>query len=192
MINENLKFVRSLDNLACLGVVCEVSSTHFAIYCEQANDLQIGDHVMCVLSGDESNQSIAAEVTEIDRTNCKLTVLVLNGIPGVVRASRAVVPGSTIILKVGDDELIGSICDVSESGLRVRSFGGFEVGQELELSMDTHLGQINFKGRIARVVQSNENDSAEAGIQITEIGRLERARYNHFVDGLLRKAKKAS
>lgn len=189
---ENLTVVRSADNSAYVGRVCEVRSPHIVICFQHCTDLKIGDQVKCGFSRDGSYTTVVAEVTSIDGVDCRLWMLVQNLVPGIDRAPRAVAPGTTITMNCSGESVIGSICDVSESGLRVRSLGRFEVGQELHLSMETQVGQICFEGRIARVVHGVENDSADAGIQITQIGRLEKARYEHFVEGLIRAARKVS
>jgi len=192
LVEENLTVVRSADNSAYVGTICEVKSPYIRLCFQHSTDLKIGDQVKCAISRDGSHTTVVAQVTELNGKECELWMLVQNLVPGVDRAPRAVAPGTTVTMIIGDEKIIGSICDVSESGLRIRSLGRFEVGQDMHLWMETQMGEITFSGRVARVVHGVDNDSSDIGVQILEIGRLERARYDHFVDGLLRRARRAA
>ncbi len=190
--NENLTVVRSSDNSSFVGTISDVSSPYIRISFHDGCDLTVGDQVKCGIAQDGSYTTVIAQVTAVEGVNCELWMVVQDLIPGVERAPRAVAPGTTVTMCDGDERVVGSICDVSESGLRIRSLGQFSVGQSMHFWMDTQMGEISFRGRVARVVQSVENESSDVGVQILDIARLDRARYDYFVDGLLRKARRAA
>lgn len=190
--NENLSVVRLSDCSTFTGYVSDIESSHLTLQFDADVDLNVGDQVQCKFERDGSQFTAVADVEEISGQAYKLAVMVTEIVPAVERAPRAVAPGATVSITYGSETIIGSLCDLSESGLRVRSLGDYEVGQEIQLKMESETGTITFSGRIARVVPGVDAESCDAGIQILEMARLDRARYNHYVDGLLRKSKRVA
>jgi arabinogalactan endo-1,4-beta-galactosidase len=70
--------------------------------------------------------------------------------------------------------------------------GEFIVGDEITMRLHWESGEINLEGIVARVVQGVEQNSSDIGVQITKAERLDRARYLHFVQTLLKKAARAA
>jgi hypothetical protein len=191
-VNEQLTVATSSDNSSYVGIILAVEGPRLQISFDVANDLKVGDQLTCSVSHDGSYTVVVAEVVEVEAESCSFWMVVQRIMPGVERARRTVAPGTIITIRTDNEEILGSVCDVSESGLRIRTLGLFDVGLVTNFRMKTQVGEIFFLGRIARVVHCVENESFDIGVQITEIGKLDRARYNHFVDGLLRKAKKVA
>lgn len=112
--------------------------------------------------------------------------------PGVERQPRVVVSGVTARVSNGEEFAFGSVCDLSTSGLLVRIMGRWEVKSVVEICIDTSVGEIKMVGRVARVLLENEADTGDVGIEIQIMEALDRARYNLFVERMLRLSLKAA
>lgn len=191
LLNELLIITRDSDNSSMTGMVREVTLPSVSVEFECEFMFNPGDLVTCNLVNGPRGRSIPAKVFSVAGTGCLLCLLVEQIGPGVDRAPRVVAPGITATVASNGESAVGSVCDVSESGLRIRIFGQYKLGQELELCMESDIGKIFFKGQVARVLSGRDAGSNDIGIHITEIGKLDRARYNHFVECLLGRAQKA-
>ena len=185
--------------LACLekqteyvGQVATADHSQVSLDFMNPIDLSPGQKVDLIVERDGQLETIAAELKAIDGNRCSFTLLTHARLVDDERAPRAVTAGLTVSITLNSDTIIGSLCDVSESGLRVRSLGDYEVGQNLLLQMETEMGNISFTGRVARLLQSADDECCDAGIQIMEMSRLDRARYNHFVFCLINRTRRAS
>lgn len=106
--------------------------------------------------------------------------------PGIIRAPRAAAPGTTVSMVLGDIRNVGSVCDFSATGLRIRSLSSFQVGDELQCAMELPLGLVEFTARVARSVEYPMSES-DIGVEILQMGGIDRARYDHYLESLLRR-----
>jgi hypothetical protein len=108
--------------------------------------------------------------------------------PGIIRAPRAAAPGTTVSMVLGDIRNVGSVCDLSSTGLRIRSLSSFEVGDELQCAMDLPLGLVEFTARVARSIEYPMSES-DIGVEIVQMSGINRARYDHYLESLLRRSR---
>jgi hypothetical protein len=106
--------------------------------------------------------------------------------PGIIRAPRAAAPGTTVSMVLGDIRNVGSVCDLSSTGLRIRSLSSFQIGDELQCAMELPLGLVEFTARVARSVEYPMSES-DIGVEILQMGGIDRARYDHYLESLLRR-----
>ncbi|MBA4292613.1 hypothetical protein C0431_06540 [bacterium] len=108
--------------------------------------------------------------------------------PGIIRAPRAAAPGTTVSMVLGDIRNVGSVCDLSSTGLRIRSLSPFEVGDELQCAMELPLGLVEFTARVARSIEYPMSES-DIGVEIVQMSGINRARYDHYLESLLRRSR---
>jgi hypothetical protein len=108
--------------------------------------------------------------------------------PGIIRAPRAAAPGTTVSMVLGDIRNVGSVCDLSSTGLRIRSLSSFEVGDELQCAMELPLGLVEFSARVARSIEYPMSES-DIGVEIVQMSGINRARYDHYLESLLRRSR---
>ncbi len=108
--------------------------------------------------------------------------------PGIIRAPRAAAPGTTVSMVLGDIRNVGSVCDLSSTGLRIRSLSSFEVGDELQCAMELPLGLVEFTARVARSIEYPMSES-DIGVEIVQMSGINRARYDHYLESLLRRSR---
>lgn len=192
MLNESLVVVRATDNAEYRGTVREADFPLMVLVLDAPSDLKAGEEVACEVLMRGNLVEVEAEVVFAEGLICRLRLKAEHFASGEERAPRAVAPGTTVSVESGGESAVGSVCDVSESGLRIRILGSYGQGQVLQLRIDSDLGPITFTGTVARVIREMENDASDIGIRIDEMSKLERARYDHFVESLIHRMKKAS
>lgn len=192
MLNESLVFVRATDNAIYSGIVREAQFPFMTVDLDAPSDLKAGEEVACEVLMKGNLVDVEATVVFAEKQNCGLRLKAEQIASGEQRAPRAVAPGKTVTVESGSESAVGSVCDVSESGLRIRILGSYGQGQVLQLRIDSDLGPISFTGIVARVIRQVENDASDIGIKIDKIGKLDKARYDHFVESLIYRMKRAS
>jgi hypothetical protein len=135
---------------------------------------------------------LSVKVVELPDTDNIWSVEVEHIEPPIPRAPRAFAPGITVEMNGKDVRSIGSVCDVSQSGLLIRSLVGFEVGELIHCKMEIPHGLITFVARVARLAFIPESSDTDIGVEIREMNQLDRARYNFFVESMVRKSRSAA
>lgn len=192
MLNESLVVVRATDNAEYRGTVREAEFPLMVLVLDAPSDLKAGEEVACEVLMKGNLVEVEATVVFAEGLYCGLRLKAEHFASGEERAPRAVAPGTTITVESQGESAVGSVCDVSESGLRMRILGSYGQGQVLRLHINSDIGPITFTGIVARVIRELENDASDIGIKIDDMGKLERARYQHFVESLIHRTKKAS
>lgn len=126
-----------------------------------------------------------------EETNGLVWLKVLSIEPGITRAPRAAAPGTTVSMVLGDIRNVGSVCDLSSTGLRIRSLSAFEVGEEIQCAMELPMGLVEFSARVARSVEYPMSES-DIGVEIIQMNGINRARYDHYLESLLRRVRSAA
>jgi hypothetical protein len=108
--------------------------------------------------------------------------------PGIIRAPRAAAPGTTISMIFGCERNVGSVCDLSSTGLRIRSLSSFQVGDELQCAMELPSGLVEFTARVARSMEYPMSES-DIGVEIVQMSGINRARFDHYLESLLRRSR---
>jgi hypothetical protein len=76
-----------------------------------------------------------------------------------------------------------TLVDVSENGLGLVVSGEIERGATIQFEVFTPLGQIEGEGEVRYCRTDTENaNQFRVGILMQELGRIERARWNHLLD----------
>jgi len=180
------------DSVVFVGKATNVDGQKVRIAFFGSTDLQIGDEVKFSTGGDRGFANIFGAVIGLEGNQADLWISIEEVVPGLDRAPRTVAPGTTAILISNEQELNASVCDLSASGMRVRTLGVIEVGELVDVHINSLRSAISLQCRIARVIQDDRSDTSELGIQIVGADNLNCARYNHFVESLLRKAAQAA
>lgn len=192
LTDQLLRVVRMRDSVVFVGKAVTVDGQKVRVAFYGSTNLQVGDEIKFSTGGDRGFANLFGAVIGLEGNEADLWISVDEVVPGLDRAPRTVAPGTTAILVSGDQELNASVCDLSASGMRVRTLGVIAVGEMVDVHINSLRSAISLQCRIARVVQSERSDASELGIQIVGADNLNCARYNHFVESLLRKATQAA
>lgn len=192
LTDQLLRVVRMRDSVVFVGKTTSVDGQKVRIAFFGSTDLKIGDEVKFSTGGDRGFANLFGAVIGLEDNQADLWISIEEVVPGLDRAPRTVAPGTTAILVSEQQELNASVCDISASGMRVRTLGMMDVGELVDVHINSLKSGISLQCRIARVIQDDRSDTSELGIQIVGADNLNCARYNHFVESLLRKATQAA
>lgn len=191
LANQVLRVVRMRDNSVFVGRAINIGDQKLQVMLFGETDLAVGDEVKFACGGDSGYDNIFAAVIGLEHGLVDLWITDQKS-SGLDRAQRIVAPGTTALLISESYEHHASVCDLSTSGMRVKTFGYIEPDEVITVKIHSLNSPITLSCRVARVVKDALSDSCELGIQIMNADSLSVARYNHFVESLLRKQAQAA
>lgn len=186
--SQTVCVIRLRDLARQSGRVQEVTDRRVSIGFDEPFTLEVGEEVKILFGNDEDFASYFGTVLEADQLKIVFWMFIESVVRGVSRARRVTAPGLTAQLRDGSHSFDASLCDVSESGMRLKTLDELELGRELTLRMEYALAQIELRVRVVRQSDSSDCDDREFGLEILDADRLSRARYHHMVDSLIRKS----
>ncbi len=185
--SQTVCVVRLRDMARQTGQVQNVSHREVRIEFDQPFDLAVGEKVKILAGDDETFATFYGSVLAADALDIVFWMQIESVTPGVSRARRVTAPGLTATFSTSDQTIDVSLCDLSESGIRIRTLESLAVGTEAILRMDIALGSIELAVRVVRHSETH-GDAREYGVELIGADRLSRARYTHLVDSLIRKS----
>lgn len=186
-IGHEVVAIRKADGYQFSAKVISAKSPRLCLDIADEGEIQPGDEFECSIGDGVNFARMEATVMDKHDDQAELWINVISIVPGFERAPRAVAPGTVVTIKSGDKEFSASLCDCSESGLRISCLEVFEVGEELNLVIVDGHAQINLRAKVVRIVRGTKSDYIEMGMQILEADRLNQARWNHMVASLLKR-----
>lgn len=188
LVGQTVEIFRNRDAYTVRGEVVGVKSPKLEIRFSGENRLTVGDKVELACGDGVDYLRATLTVTSLSTESLEAWVTVEFLVPGVERARRVVAPGLVAEVVREDGVLFtASVCDVSESGLRLSSLDRLGAGESPVVRLSANGGWLELRCRVARVAQALGSDYVEMGLQILEADRLSRARWNHLVTTLLKK-----
>lgn len=187
LIGRDITLVRRQDQNPIVGRVDAVEMPIVKIVFDCGTPLKVGDEIECGVGNGVSYARLVGQVVSVGESGTELWMTTQHLVPGTDRAPRAVSSGLVGTLATEDSESTVTICDISESGLRVAGLDCPRIGQQVTILTEIQGGQVKLDCRVARINQRVKNEQSEVGLQILDADRLSRARWNHLVSSLLRK-----
>lgn len=172
------------DDGASFG--CEITSwtsPRLRVRLTEKTSLKKGQRVTCGVSNGVSFAKVGATVLDVGDEEAEVWVTVQSITPGQDRAVRAMATGTSATVEWQGQIISGSLCDCSESGLRISSLEYVPVGETVEVVIGD--GPIRLTCKTVRHMRDVNSDYTEIGMQIEGADRLSRARWNHLVFSLL-------
>ncbi|MCB0826084.1 MAG: PilZ domain-containing protein [Armatimonadetes bacterium] len=178
---------RTSDGKKFAGMVTLVQSPLVRVRLDEVSNIQVDDKIDCSIGDGVSFATLNATVMSLEDNIAEFWVTIQSLEEGIDRAPRALAPGYTaqVTLESGE-EVSASLCDASESGMRLSSLKNVTAGQHITVRVDYPGGCIHSKGKIVWAKQMVDSAYVEMGMQILEMDRLNQARWNHMVSTLMR------
>ncbi len=186
-IGKKIEMRKVVDGSSLVGIIGSAKSPMMNVIFDIQDQLEVGDQLECGI-GDGSNfLKLQATVVSINSQSAELWISIQSIVPGVERALRVITPGMTLVLEADSKTVSASLCDCSETGLRVSSLSQFDEGSEIICKLGSEGHEIFLRTKVVRTINILESEYQELGLHIVDCDRLSRARWNHLISGLLRR-----
>ncbi len=141
--------------------------------------MDVGDIVVAEVSGRENRALIDAQVTKAVEDLVHFDFRRTPRYEETRENSRTVVRNVTGTLNFQGEGVDVNVLDVSENGIGFLTYAPLPTGSTVKLSLDTPHGPVKVSGEV-RYCRSDATRWGlyRAGAVITEMGRLDRARWN--------------
>lgn len=184
---HSVRLTKNADNTSFVGTITKSDNPMITIDFDHDVSLLKGDSVTCEIGNGTSFAAFDGSVVESSGRQAKVWAVVQKLSAGTDRAPRALASGVDLDILVNDEVYAASLCNCSESGLKVSSLVNLSVGKIVIFKIHFAATDILLQGRIVWAKQAVNSDYVEMGVQITEADRIHRARWNHLVATFMKK-----
>jgi len=125
----------------------------------------------------------SARVIEAEWVSLRFTVVTQFRFANALQPFRTKVKDLQATLTHEGACIIGDVIDVAQSGYSVSVPEALIPGSRIVFRMETNVGTVNGNG-IVRNCRRAKNGQFRAGVQLLEMGRLDRPRWDRFIDEL--------
>lgn len=186
-VGKKITVERESDGKKFAGTVTLVQNPLLKVQLDEVSTIQLDDKINCTFGDGTSFARINATVTSLEDNKAEFWVTIQALVPGIERSPRAIAPGYTAQITLESGEVVSaSLCDASESGMKLSSLKNITAGQSISVRVDYPGSSIHGKGQVAWSRQMVDSAYVEMGMQIVEMDRLNQARWNHMVATLMR------
>lgn len=187
-IGRSISIVNPINQFDGKGTVVSVENPMLQIQLDSPTEMIEKDSpIICGVGNGISYVRVEGTVVSCEGDEANVWMKIQSVSAGTDRAPRAEADGNVVTVWDGDEEISATLCDCSESGMRVSSLTTLSVGREMQVRVDNGNDPITLKAKVVRTKQDVDSVYVDAGLQISEADKLNRARWNHLVNNLLKK-----
>ncbi|MCH7904442.1 MAG: PilZ domain-containing protein [Armatimonadetes bacterium] len=189
---------RLSDGKKFAGWVEQFTGARLAVVSETSFDLAEGEAVYVELFGDYVTACMTVDVTACGPADEALDSIfhmeLLHGQPTAQRTEgtvtsrirvvdsaesrRRVVPNWNVAVTLADGQTQGTVHDVSACGLGIDVEGPIEAGSEVELEVQTPLGEVKCQGKVRYCRELPNGDGTyRCGVNVDYLSRVDYARW---------------